>query len=437
MAQKFHFVCRTCGHIIDGFEEWFAHNQTCSACGDNKIYTVYNTSPSKLKEFLEAKIKPESMWHYFDFLPLNDKNNIITDGEGVSPIERWEFLEEFAFVKYGLDLKVFVNRNDLSPGTGTFKDKGGSLAASVLKEMGVKEYVVASTGNTANAFAQYCAKAGISASIFIPQDALSENFVHIGSLGQKIYIVKGDYSYAKKVAVDYAKKHNILISIGNLDPLRLEAKKTSAFEIIRQLGKMPDVYIQAVSGGTAPLAIEKAFYDFEMTGLLGKMPRMLFAQGNYCAPQVHAWEKAKANNFPEGWEKDYPIYENPKTLVPTIATGNPGLYPYLAKLVKRTGGNYYSIIEEKAIDMARLVGFEKAVKIGPASAIGLLGFFEALKNNDIKNGESVFINIGEGVARALSFVEQVSYSTEEIYSVEDTHRFEREQYKDFVWKPFI
>jgi len=437
MLQKFHFVCRTCGHIIDGFEEWFAHNQTCVACGDNKIYTVYNTSPSRLKELLDTKTKPDSMWHYFDFLPLNDKKNIITDGEGASPIQRWEFLEEFAFVKYGLNLEVFVNRNDLSPGTGTFKDKGGSLAASVLKEMGINEYVVASTGNTANAFAQYCAKAGISASIFIPQDALSENFAHIGSLGQKIYIVKGDYSYTKKVAADYAKKHNILISIGNLDPLRLEAKKTSAFEIIRQLGKMPDVYIQAVSGGTAPLAIEKAFYDFELTGLLGKMPKMLFAQGHYCAPQVHAWEKAKADNYPEGWEKNYPIYENPKTFVPTIATGNPGLYPYLAKLVKRTNGNYFSIIEEKAIDMARLVGFEKAVKIGPASAIGLLGFIEALKFNELKDGESVFINIGEGVGRALSFVEQVSYSAEEIASVDDTHRFDREQYKDFVWKPFM
>ncbi len=436
MGQKFHFVCRTCGYEINDFDEWFSHGQTCPKCGDNKIYTVYHTDKSKLKELIETDRKPDSLWHYFDFLPLNNRENIVSDGEGVAPIRRWKFLEDFAKDKYNLNVEVYVNRNDYSPATGTFKDKGASLAASVLKEHGIKEYVVASTGNTANAFAQYLAKAGISAVIFMPQDALRENFVHIGMLGQKVYIVKGDYAAAKKVAAEYAKEHNILISIGNLDPLRLEAKKTTAFEIMRQLKKMPDVYIQAVSGGTAPLALEKAFHDFGDTGLLGKMPRMIFVQGNYCAPQVEAWEKAKKNGFPEGWEYDYPVYENPKTLVPTIATGNPTLFPFLGRLVKRTGGEYFAIKEEHAVEMARLVAFEKAIKIGPASAIGILGFFKALKHGAIKDGESVFINMGEGVRRAISFVEEVSYTIEEITSAKECSRFDRNKYKDFVWRLF-
>ena len=437
MAQKFHFVCRTCGQKIDGFEQWFDNDQKCPKCSDNKIYTVYSTDKNKLTDLVNNTKQPTSLWHYFDFLPLNNRKNIVTDNEGVAPIRKWEFLEKFAKDKYNLSLEVFVNRNDYSPATGTFKDKGGSLAASVMKEQGRKEYVVASTGNTANAFAIYLAKAGVSATIFVPQDALTENFVHIGALGQKVYKVKGDYTYAKKVAADYAKKHGILISIGNLDPLRLEAKKTTTFEIIRQLGKMPDVYIQAVSGGTAPLAVEKAFHDFGENSILGKIPRMLFAQGHYCAPQVDAWNKAKAKGFPEGYENDYPIYENPKTLVPTIATGNPGLYPHLARLVKRTGGDYFAIKEELAVDLGRLVGYERAIKIGPASAIGILGFFDALKNNSINNNESVFINMGEGVGRALSFVDEMSYTLEEINSVDDTERFDRKQYKDFVWKPFL
>lgn len=436
MGQKFHFECRKCGNVISGFEEWFEHGLKCPKCGDNKIYTVYNTDKKVLKELVSKDQNPESLWHYFDFLPLNDRKNIVSDGEGVAPIRRWDFLEDYAKRKYNLDLEVYVNRNDYSPATGTFKDKGGTLIASVLKEVGIKEYVVASTGNTANAVAQYLAKAGISASIFVPQDALRENFAHIGALGQRVYIVKGDYSNAKKVASDYAKQNNILISIGNLDPLRLEAKKTTTFEIIRQIGKMPDVYIQAVSGGTAPLAIQKAFNDFAETGILGKMPRMLFAQGHYCAPQVQAWKKAVANNFPEGWEHDYPIIDNPITLVPTIATGNPGLYPYLGKLVRETGGDYFAIKEELAVDMARLIAYEKAIKVGPASAIGILGFFDALKHNSIKNGESVFINMGEGVRRAISFVEEVSYTTKEITSVNETQRFDRESLHEFVWRPF-
>ncbi|NPA46742.1 MAG: pyridoxal-phosphate dependent enzyme [Chlorobi bacterium] len=437
MGKKFHFVCQSCGHEIEGFDEWFGNNQSCPRCGGKHIHTVYHTPKEKLAELVKPNQKPDSLWHYFDFLPVENPENIVSDGEGVAPMRRWGFLERYARDRYGLDLKVYVNRNDYSPATGTFKDKGGSLAASVLKEHGIKEYVVASTGNTANAFAQYLAKAGISASIFVPKDSLRENFVHIGALGQKVFVVKGDYAYAKKLAAEYAKKYGILISIGNLDPLRLEAKKTTAFEMIRQLGKMPDVYIQAISGGTSPLALEKAFTDFEETGILGKIPRMIFIQGDRCDPQVQAWNKAKAAGFPEGWENDYPVIENPITLVPTLATGNPVLYPMLARLVKRTGGEYFSVKEEMAVDMARLAAYEVAVKIGPASAVGLLGYFEALKNNAIRDGETVFINIGEGVRRAVSFVEEVSYTTEQVTDLEDCHRFDRRKYRDFVWKPFV
>ncbi len=436
MGKKFHFVCQDCDHEIDNFDEWFGNGQQCPSCGGKHIRTVYHTDKSRLAELVRGGQRLESMWHYFDFLPLNKAENIISDGEGVSPMRRWKFLEDYARDRYGKILEVYVNRNDYSPATGTFKDKGGSLAASVLKEHGIKSYVVASTGNTANAFAQYLAKAGISASVFVPQDSLRENFVHIGALGQKVYVVKGDYAYAKKLAADYAKKHNILISTGNLDPLRLEAKKTTAFEMKRQLGRMPDVYIQAISGGTSPLALEKAFDDFKDTGILGKMPRMIFIQGDRCDPQVQAWNKAKASGFPDGWENDYPVIENPITLVPTLATGNPVLYPLLAKLVKKTGGEYFSVKEEMAVDMARLVAYEVAVKIGPASAVGLLGFFEALKHNAIQDGEMVFINIGEGVRRAVTFVEEVSYTTEQITDLDDTERFDRKKYRSFVWKPF-
>ena len=246
--------------------------------------------------------------------------NIITDGEGIAPIERWSFLEDYAKRKYGLNLEIFVNRNDKSFATGTFKDKGGAVAASVLKENGIKEYVVASTGNTAAAFAHYLAKAGISCSIFVPENALADSEAHIGTYGQKLFRVKGDYAYAKKVAADYAKKYNILMTGGNLDPLRLEAKKTQVFEMLRVMGKIPDVYIQALSGGTGPFAVEKAFIDFEGTGLLNKMPRFLLSQGDKCAPMAHGWDKARKNNFPQGYQKDYPIYENPEVLIPTIAT---------------------------------------------------------------------------------------------------------------------
>jgi threonine synthase len=436
MSKKFYFTCRTCGNKIEGFKEWFGNNQKCPKCGDNKIYTIYSTEKSKIKELINTSTEPESLWHYFDFLPLEDKKNIVSDGEGVAPIERWDFLEDYADRKFGLKLQVFVNRNDKSFATGTFKDKGGAMAASVLKEQAIKEYVVVSTGNTASSFAHYLAKAGISCSVFVPENALADSEAHIGTYGQKLFRVKGDYAYAKKVAADYAKKYGILITGGNLDPLRLEAKKTQVFEILRILGKMPDVYIQALSGGTGPFAVEKAFFDFEGTDLLGQLPRFLLCQGDRCAPMAHAWEKAKSNHFPEGFEKQYPVYENPKVLIPTIATGNPAMYPFMAPLVRKSGGEIYTIDEAMAVNTARLVAYEKVIKIGPASAAGILGFFESLKRGFIKNGESVLINIGEGANRALSFMLETAYTTENISNADECARFDRSLYKNKVWEPF-
>lgn len=436
MSQKYYFKCRSCGEKISGFKDWFNNDQKCPACGDKKIYTVYSTPKENIIELLNSKEEPKSLWHYFDFLPLEKRENIITDGEGVAPIERWGFFEEYAKRKYNLNLEIYINRNDTSFATGTFKDKGGALAASVLKEHGINDYVVASTGNTASAFAHYLAKAGISCSIFIPENALQDSEAHIGTYGQKLFRVKGDYAYAKKVAADYAKKYNILMTGGNLDPLRLEAKKTQVFEMIRVMRKIPDVYIQALSGGTGPFAVEKAFLDFKDTNLLGKLPRFLLSQGDKCAPMAHAWEKAKANNFPEGYETDYPIYENPEVLIPTIATGNPGMYPLMAPLVRKSGGEIFPVKEEMAVDVARLVAYERVIKIGPASAAGILGLFEGLKRGLIKDGETVFINMGESANRALSFMQETAYTTENVASADDCNRFDRFQYKELVWKPF-
>ncbi len=436
MSQKFKLICRTCGHEINSFDEWFANNQKCPVCGDNKVYVKYNTPPEKLLDIIKQNPHPKSMWVYFDFLPLNDPANIVSEGEGVSPMERWYFLEKFAKDKYNIDIQVIVNRNDLSPATHTFKDKGASLAASVLKEHGIKEYVVASTGNTATAFAYYLAKANISLTVFMPEDSLDENAAHIGALGQKVCIVKGDYAKAKAVAKQYAKKYNILSSGGNLDPLRLEAKKTQAFEMIRQLGRIPDVYIQAISGGTSPFALEKAFIDFENTNILGKLPRLLLCQGNHCAPQAEAWENAKKQGFPPGWENNYPTYENPKAIVPTLATGKPVLYPLMARLVKKSGGEIFPVMEELATDIARLVAYEKILRIGPASAIGLLGFFEALHRGYIHNGEMVYINMGEGYERAYTFLRDVAYTMQYILGADECARFDRQIYHDKVWETF-
>ncbi len=431
--EKFQLVCKSCGQITKDMSVWFTNGQQCSSCGGKFVTVKYKADISKIKELIEAN-KGQSVFDYFDFLPIKDKSNIVTSGEGVIPVEHWDFLDQYAKDNFGIDCKVNVYRNDMNPGTGTFKDVAASVAASVLKENGIKQFAIASTGNIASAFSYYLAKAGISLAVFIPQDSLTSNEAEISSYGQKVFRVKGDYAAAKKVAADYAKKHNILISGGNIDPMRVEAKKTMVFEWLRQMDEFPTVYIQALSGGTGPIAIDKAIEDTKELNLVKQYPRYIMVQPDKCNPMTLGWEKAKANNFPEGWLNDYPIIDAPVTKVPTLATGNPATFPIIAELVHKSGGEMVTFDESKMIDLARLVAYKKQVRIGPASTIGLGGFFQSLKQGFIKNGDVVMINLGEGVRRAPEFMEEMIYTTEHVTEVSECEPHQIKNYEEQLYE---
>ncbi|MFA6404207.1 MAG: pyridoxal-phosphate dependent enzyme [Salinivirgaceae bacterium] len=432
--KKFYLHCTKCGYDVPDFKEWFEHMQKCPKCGCTIVDVKYTADLKSIKSLIKDNgNEADSVWRYFDFLPLNDKANIISRGEGSIPLEQWVFLEKYAFEKYKLSIKVHAYRNDLNQGTGTFKDVAAAVAASVLKENGIKEYCVPSTGNIANAFAHYMAEAGISLSVFIPIDALMANEAEVNSYGQRIYRVNGDYAIAKKIAAEYSAKYGVLMSGGNTDPMRVEAKKTMVFEWLRQIGEVPNVYVQALSGGTGPIAIEKAYKELAGLGLVDKMPRFIMVQASGCAPMTHGWVKAKKEGFPEGWLTNYPMYDNPVTKVPTLATGKPGTYPIIAKLVKDSNGEIIEFNEANLVDVARLIAFETTVRIGPAAAIAVGGFFESLHAGHIKNGDKVLLNIGEGVRRAPDFVEEMIYTTKPIDSIDDCDRFDRNEYHAQLW----
>ncbi len=437
-STKYQFICRNCGQKIDGFGQWFADGQKCPECGGKWVDAKYTNGYLKLPDLINNRAgHPDSMFHYFDYLPINDRNNIVTAGEGVIPVDHWKFLEDFAEEHYNLDLTVLAYRNDDNPATGTFKDVAAAVVASVLKENGIKEYCVASTGNIANAFAHYLALAGISLNVFIPDDALKANEAGVGCYGQRVFRVRGDYSLAKKLCAEFSARYNIPMSGGNIDPARVEGKKTQVFEWLRQLGYLPDVYIQALAGGTGPIAIQKGIEDIRHLKLFDKEPRYVLVQASKCNPMTLAWDQAKAQGFTEGWKQRFPIIDSPKTCIPTLANGNPQTYPILANLVHNTGGEFLTFNEEMHAAVARLVSFESSVRIGPAAAIAVGGFFEALKTGSVRNGEKVMINIGEGIQRAPELLEKMIYTTESVLTVEECKPFSRQDYRQMLYQPFL
>ncbi len=404
--MKYTIVCKKCGLEIPSFKEWFEDNQVCPKCGSNHVEIKYNADYQQLTKLY--KEDPENFWHYFDFLPLEQRKNIISCKEGAIPIEEWDFLEHYAKEKYGIDCHVMVYRNDLNGGTNTFKDVAAAMAAAIFKENGITEYCVASTGNTATAYSKYLSLAGIKFTVFVPNCVNEDTVAAIRSHGQNVVVCDGDYAFSKKQAADFHQQNHVLISAGNIDPIRVEAKKTMVFEFMRQMGKMPDIYIQAVSGGTGPIAVDKGVRDIHPVFPDVTLPQMFLVQQDTCDPMVQAWENAQKAGFPEGYEKNYPVISNPQTIVSILSTGNPGMFPVVAPIVKKSNGTFLRVKESQLIDIAKVVKKERNVCLGPASIVCLAGFYKALEENRIKNGQTILINIGEGAARAQKFAALVN-----------------------------
>ena len=382
-------------------------DQEC-VCGCKRAEVVYSSADyQKIRELTRPGQKPFNLFHYFDFLPLMNRENIVTFGEGTIPIEEWDFLEKVAKEQCGIDCRVMVYRNDLNGGSNTFKDIAASLAGSIFKENGVKEFCLASTGNAATAYSRYLAAAGVKFTVFMPHDACPDTVETIRSHGQNVVVCEGNYADAKKEASDFHQKSHVLISAGNIDPIRVEGKRTMVFEYLRQLGKMPDVYIQAVAGGTGPIALDKGVREIQSVFPDVKLPRMLLIQQDTCDPMVQGWNNAVAAGFPAGYENHYPIISDPKTMVSILSAGNPGTFPVVAPLVRKSGGTFLQVKEDQLVSFGKIVKKERGIYLGPASIVCLAGFYKALDEGQIHNGETVLLNTGEGADRATFFKKMI------------------------------
>jgi len=432
-TKAFHLVCTGCGEILPDFSVFLAHGQACPSCARTWFDIPY-ADYAPLKKAVARKSGLFSIWQYKDLLPVRSDRSIVSAGEGAVAIERWGFLERFAKESAGLDLRVYAHRHDNCNATGTFKDLAASVAASVLKENGVSAYVVSSTGNIGVAYSRYFAQAGIPLYVFIPRESSRFHAAEIACFGQKVFQVDGDYRQAKALASAFARREGLLPMNGSFDPMRLEAKKTMAYEWIRQMDMAPTVYIQALSGGTGPVGVHAGCRDLVREGLLEAFPRFILAQSRRCAPMAEAWSAAREAGFPEGWERTYPVYENPATDIVTLSTGDPTAYPTIGPMVRKTGGCILAVPEAKAVDYARLVAFESAVRIGPAAAIAVGGFFQALAEGELRQGDVVLVNIGEGMRRAPDFMEKMLHSLSPARTLDDCALFERSAFRDRLWQ---
>lgn len=398
MMRSFSIVCRHCGHS----EPFRRPQPTCTACGGGWLDAQYDLTPYQRRQTAvhpwatRVANQGTTLWRYRDLLPVRHDHNIVSLGEGWTPLLRAHNLSQMLGHH-----NIYIKDERQGP-TGSFKDRQAAIAVSVMKEAGIHEAVVASTGNVAIAYSAYGARAGIKMWVFVISSVPAEKMREVAIYGSEVIKVAGTYDQAKQVAAEFAASKNLFLDRGVKAIAAKEAMKTVAFEIAEQLGSLartsdsslpfanqhpwitPDWYIQAVSGGLGPIGVMKGFAELNEMGLVNKMPKLGLFQASGCAPIANSFHKglALAENV-----------DNPVTDITTLATGVPGeAYEALTALVNQYGGTIDPVTDADAFRALQIVAKMDGISVEPATAVAFAGLFNLIRSGQIRPDETVVIN---------------------------------------------
>src|SRR5438874_4426579 len=232
--------------------------------------------------------RPQTLWRYREMLPLRRPENGVALGDVVRPLVSLPRIAS-RLAKGG---ELLVKDEGRLP-TGSFKARGLVLAVSMAKELGISHMAMPTNGNAGAAMAAYCARAGIKATVFCPDDTPAVNVREIAMQGAAVYLVDGLIDDCGKLVAEGEKTMGWFNCSTLREPYRIEGKKTMGIELAEQLGwEVPDVIFYPTGGGTGIIGMWKAFAELEAIGWLGKKrPRMVVVQATGCAPMVKAWEE--------------------------------------------------------------------------------------------------------------------------------------------------
>jgi threonine synthase len=376
--------CIQCGHEQSPD---YVLASSCPVCNSQWLDATYDYESIKDIWSRGLTDREFSLWRYTELLPIQRTMPELSLGEGGTPLTR---LASYEYL-YAHQVPIWVKDERAQP-TNSFKDRQASLTVMALKQNGINEIVLASTGNAAVAYAAYCARAGIKLWLFLTSLVPAEKMREAALYGCEVVKVSGTYDETKHVAAEFAQRKGIHLDRGAKAVPGKESMKTLAFEIAEQLGlrssdgrkwDVPDWYIQAVSGGIGPLGVWKGFQELFHMGLIRKMPKLGIVQAAGCAPMVNAFHANQA--------KATPVV--PQTLITVLATGDPGLsYEMLREACLSNGGTMVGIEDGETFSAMRKVASKGGLSVEPATAVAFAGLEKMLQNGSIRPNETVVIN---------------------------------------------
>ena len=360
----------------------------CPGCGETIVEARYDMDKIDVEQWLQSiKSRPDNLWRYHEILPIYDIDNVVSLGEGSTPLIKSRTLAA------SLGLKHLYLKDERQGPTGSFKDRQASVAISALNEMGIEEAVVASTGNVAIAYSAYGARAGIKLWAFFPRLTPSEKMREAALYGAEVIKTTANYDQTKMLTSQFAKAKNVFLDRGIKSVAAIESMKTIAYEIAEQLGgeledgkrwRSPDWFLQGVSGGMGPIGVGKGFREMQDFGLVDKLPAFGLVQSSGCAPMVEAFDRGQRVATP---------VEHPTTIIVTLATGSPGrAYEILYDYVEENGGHFVSASDEEAFNAIRVLARYDGISVEPAAGVTFAGLFKMVQQGIIKPDDVVVVN---------------------------------------------
>lgn len=302
---------------------------------------------------------------YREYLTVSDKTPVVSLNEGNTP------LIEAKNISDELGLKIYFKYEGLNP-TGSFKDRGMTMAVSKALEDGSKAIICASTGNTSASAAAYAARAGIRCIVIIPNNKIALGKLAQASIyGSEIITVDGNFDEALNIVREITSKYPITL-VNSINPFRLEGQKTGAFEVCEQIEEAPDYLAIPVGNAGNISAYWMGFKEYKQNGITHKLPKMLGFQAEGAAPIV------------EG-----KVFEHPETIATAIRIGNPSSWEKAKNALEESNGKIDKVTDEEIISAQKLLASKEGIFAEPASCASLAGVIKLSKEGYFNKGDKV------------------------------------------------
>ena len=352
--------------------------RTCQECG-TVLYVKYDMEKAR-KNFDRNSLvgRVSSMWRYYEMMPIKDESNIVSLGEGMTPLLKADNLGK------GLNCSdIYIKDEGCNP-TGSFKARGLSAAVSRAKELGVTKLTMPSAGNAGGALSLYCARGNLEANVFMPKDAPIANKRESSDAGAKLTLIDGLISDAGKISREQAQEKGLFDVSTLQEPYRAEGKKTMGYEIAEQLQwDTPDVIIYPTGGGTGLIGIWKAFQEMQELGWIDKpKTRMIAVQSEGCAPIVKAYQSGALNA--EMWN-------DAKTFAAGIRVPS-AIGDYLIlEAIRKSSGTALTVTDMEMMECISIMASNEGIYPAPEGAATLAALKLLLASNEVKPEEKIVL----------------------------------------------